>query len=74
MNAPDYNPDIDGEPDPVTDAQLSNAESAREDTLTGISKSKDHTTIPSTTNRSEHQPSEVMSDIHTNEHDNIKQQ
>ena len=74
LNAPDYNPDIDGEPDPVTDAQLSNAESIREDTLTGISKSKDHTTIPLTTNRSEQQPSEVPSDIHTNEHDNIIQQ
>ena len=37
-NAPDYDPDIEGEPDPVTDAQLSNAESIREDTLTGTSK------------------------------------
>ena len=74
LNAPDYNLDIEGEPDPVTDAQLSHAESIREDTLTGISESKDHTTIPSTTNRSEHQPSEVPSDIHANEHDNVKQQ
>ena len=74
LNAPDYDPDIDREPDPVTDAQLSDAESAREDTLTGTSKSKDHTTIHLTTNRSEHQPSEVLSDIHTNEHNNVKQQ
>ena len=52
LNAPDYDPDIDGEPDPVTDAQLLNAESVR----------------------SEHQPSEVLSDIHANEHDNVEQQ
>ena len=74
LNAQDYNPDIDGEPDPVTDAQLLHAESIREDTLTGISESKDHTTIPSTTNGSEHQPSEVLSDIHANEHNNVEQQ
>ena len=74
LNAPDYNPDIDREPDSVTDVQLSNAESIREDTFTGTSKSEDHTTIHQTTNRSEHQPSEVLSDIHANEHDNVKQQ
>ena len=73
LNAPDYNPDIDGEPDPVTDIQLSNAEYIRKDTFTGTSKSKDHTIIHPTTNRSEHQPSEVPSDIHRNEHDNVKQ-
>ena len=74
LNAPDYDPDIDREPDPVTDVQLSNAESIRKDTFTGTSKSKDYTTIHLTTNRSEHQPSEVPSDIHSNEHDNIEQQ
>ena len=74
LNAPDYDPDIDREPDPVTDVQLLNAKSISEDTFTGTSKSKDHTTIHLTTNRSEHQPSEVLSDIHINEHDNIKQQ
>ena len=74
LNAPDYDPDIDREPDPITDAQLSNAESVREDTLTGTSKSKDHTIIHPITNRSEHQPSEVLSDIQGNEHNNARQQ
>ena len=74
LNAPDYDSDIDEEPGPVTDIQLSNAESLREDTFTGTSKSKDHTTIQLTTNRSEHQPSEIPLDIHPNKHDNIKQQ
>ena len=33
LNAPDYDPDIDREADPVTDVQLSNAESISEDTF-----------------------------------------
>ena len=66
LNAPDYDPDIDGEPNSVTDVLLSNAESIREDTFTGTSKSEDHMTIHPTTNRTEHQPSEVLSDIHAN--------
>ena len=74
LNAPDYDPDIDGEPDSVTDVQPSNAESVKEDTFTGTSKSEDHTIIHPTTNRSEHQPSEVPSDIQGNKHDNIRQQ
>ena len=74
LNAPDYDPDIDGEPDSVTDIQLSNVESVREDTFTGTFKSEDYTTIHPTTNRSEHQPSEVPSDIHANEYDNVEQQ
>ena len=74
LNTPDYDPDIDGEPDPVTDVQPSNAKFSKEDSPTGTSKSEDHTAIPLTTNRPEHQPSEVSSDIDSNEHDNIEQQ
>ena len=59
LNAPDYDADIDREPDPVTDVQPSNAKSGKEDTSTGTSKSEDHTTVPLTTNRPEHQPSEA---------------
>ena len=70
LNVPDYDPDIDGEPDSVSDVQPSNAKSGKEDTSTGTSKSEDHTTIPPITNRSEHQPS----DIHSNEHNNVEQQ
>ena len=33
LNAPDYDPDIDGEPDSVTDVQLSNAEPPEKTTL-----------------------------------------
>ena len=74
LNVLDYDPDTDREPNSVTAKQPSNAESVKENTFTGTSKSEDHTTICPTTNRSEHQPSEVPSDIQSNKHDNIKQQ
>ena len=73
LNAPDYDPDIDGDPDPVTDIQPPNAKSGKENTSTGTPKSEDHTTIPPITNRPEHQPSEVLPDIDSNEHNNVKQ-
>ena len=74
LNALDYDPDIDGEPDSVNAIQPSNADSVKEDTITGTSKSEDLTTICPITNRSEHQPSEVPSDIQINEQDNAEQQ
>ena len=74
LNAQDYDPDIDGEPDSVNAVQPSNADSVKKDTFTGTLKPEDHTTICPTTNRSEHQPSEVLSDIQINEHDNAEQQ
>ena len=75
LNAPDYNPDIDSEPpDSVNAIQPLNADSVKEDTVTGTSKPEDHTTICLTTNKSEHQLSEVPSDIQINEHNNAEQQ
>ena len=74
LNAPDYDPDIDGEPESVTDVQPANTNSGKEDTSTGTSKSEDHHTISLITNRPEHQPSEVQSDIHSNEHIHVEQQ
>ena len=69
LNAPDYNPDIDGGLDPATDVQPLNAESAKEETSTDTSKLEDHTAIPPTINRTEHQPSEVSADTdHTEYH------
>ena len=74
LNAPDYDPDIDGDPDPVTHVQSMNAKSGKEDTSTGTPKSEDHTTIPLITNRPEHQPSEVLPDSNSNKHTNVEQQ
>ena len=74
LNALDYDPDIDREPDSVNAVPPLNADSVKEDTITGTSKSEYHTTIYLTTNRSEHQPSEVPSDIQINEDDIAEQQ
>ena len=73
MNAPDYDPDIDRDPDPATDVQPPNAKSANEETSIDTSKPEDHTTVPLITNRPEHQPSEVSADIDHTEHNSIKQ-
>ena len=62
LDAPDYDPDIDRELDTATDIQAPNAESAKEETSKNTSKPEDHTAIPLTTNRPEHQPSEVSAD------------
>ena len=62
MNTPDYDLDIDGQLDPVTDVQLPNAETAKEDTPPDTSKSEHCTAISLTTNRPEPQPSEVSAD------------
>ena len=74
LNAPNYNPDIEGDSDPITDVQPPNAKSGKEDTSTGTPKSEDHNTIPSITNRPEHHPSEVLPNINSNEYNNPKQQ
>ena len=73
LNAPDYVPNIDGDPDPVIDVQPPNAKSSTEDTSTGTPKSEDHNTIPSVTSRPEHQPSEVSPDINSNGHNSVEQ-
>ena len=72
LNTSDYDPDIDGEPDPVTDVQPLNAKSGKEDTSTGAPKSEDHTAIPLIANRPEHQSSEAVPDIDSNDHINVK--
>ena len=69
MNTPDYDLDIDRGLDPATDVQPLNAESVKEETSTDTSNPEDNTAIPPTTNRPEHQPSEVSADIdHTEYH------
>ena len=73
LYTPDYDVDIDGEPDPTTDVQSLNAESAKEDTPTGTSKPEDHTSTPLTTNRPEHQPSEVSADTDHTEYNSSEQ-
>ena len=73
MNAPDYDPDIDRQLDPVTDVQSLNTETAKEDTLPDTSKSEHCTVISPTINRLEPQPSEVSADTDHPEYPSSKQ-
>ena len=63
LNAPEYDPDIDGQPGPVTDIQSPNAENVKEDTVPDTANSEQHTALSLNTNRSESQPSSVLDDI-----------
>ena len=74
LDAPDYDPDIDGKPNSVNPIQPSNADSFKEETVTSTTEPEDHITIHSTTNRSEHQPSAACSDSQTIKSDNTEQQ
>ena len=62
LNAPDYDPDIDGQPDPVIDLQSSNAESVKEDTMPNTANSEQKTALPTDTNRPQSHPSSVLDD------------
>ena len=63
LNAPDYNPDIDGQPDPVTDLQSWNAESITEDTTPNTTNSEQHAVPSTNSNRPQSQPSSALDDI-----------
>ena len=75
LNAPEYDPDIDGQPDPVTDIQShialctanttqqsSNAENITEDTAPDTTNSEQHTASSPDTNRPQSQPLSVLDD------------
>ena len=62
LNAPEYNTDKDGQPDPVTDIQSPNAKSIKEDTMSNTTNSEQHTALSPNTNRTEPQPSSVLDD------------
>ena len=53
LNAPKYDSDIDGQPDPVTDIQSPNAKSIKEDTVPDTTNSEQHTALSMNTKRPE---------------------
>ena len=63
LNAPDYDLDIDRQPDPVIDLQSPNAKSIKEDTMPNITNSEQHTALSTDTNRPQSQPSSALDDI-----------
>ena len=62
LNAPEYNPDTDRQPNPVIDLQSPNAESIKEDTMPNTSNSEQHTALSTYINRPQSQPSSVLDD------------
>ena len=60
---PDYDLDIDRQPDPVIDLQSLNAKSVKEDTMPNTTNSEQHTAISMETNMSQSQPSSASDDI-----------
>ena len=62
LNAPEYDLDIDGQPDPVIDLQSLNAKSFKEDTTSDATNSEQHTALSMNTNRPESQPSSFLDD------------
>ena len=51
VNAPEYDPDIDRQPDPVTDIQSLNAKNVKEDTASNTANSEQHTALSPNTKR-----------------------
>ena len=74
LNAPDYDPDIDGDTNPTNAIQPLNTDTAKEETVTSTTEPEDHNTIRNTTHRSEHQSSTTCSGTWTIKRDNVQQQ
>ena len=74
INAPEYDPDIDGDTNPTNAIQPSNTDAAKEETVTSTTEQEDHNTIPNTTHSSEHQSSTTHSDSQTIKPDKVQQQ
>ena len=62
LNTPDYDLDIDRQPDPVTDLQSLNAKSIKEDTVPNTTNSGQHAVLSMDTNRPQSQPSSALDD------------
>ena len=62
LNAPDYDPDIDRQPNPVIDQQSPNAKSVKEDIVPNTSSSEQHTALSMDANRPQSQPSPILDD------------
>ena len=62
LNTPDYDPDIDRQPDPVIDLQSPNTKSIKEDTMPNTSNSEQHAALSMDTNRPQSQSSSALGD------------
>ena len=73
LNAPEYDPNIDGQPDPVTGIQSPNAKNVKEDTMPDTANSEQHTDPFLNTKRPESQPSSVLDDTDHPEYQDAEQ-
>ena len=74
LNAPDYDPDIDGDTNPTNAIQPLNTDAAKEETVTSTTESEDHNNIHNTAHRSQHQSTTTRSDSQTIKPNNVQQQ
>ena len=74
LNAPDYDPEIDGDTNPTNAVQPANTDAAKEETVTSTTESEDHNTICNTAHRSQHQPATTRSDSQIIKPNNIQHQ
>ena len=74
LNAPDYDPDIDGDTNPTNAIQSLNTDAAKEETVTSTTESEDHNTIHNTAHRPQHQPTTTHSDSQIIKPNNVQQQ
>ena len=74
LNAPNYDPDIDGDINPTNAIQPSNTDAAKEKTVTSTTESEDHNTICNTAHRPQHQPVTTHSDSQIIKPNNLQQQ
>ena len=74
LNAPDYDPDIDGDTNPTNAIQPLNTDAAKEETVISTTEQEDHNFITNTNHRSDHQFTTTCSNSQTIEPDNVQQQ
>ena len=74
LNAPEYDPDIDGNTNPVNAVQSSNTDAGKEETIISTVETEDNNTTSSTTHRSEHQSQTTHPDSQIAEPHDAQQQ
>ena len=74
LNAPDYDPDIDGDTNPANAIQPLNTDATKEETVTSTTESEDDNTICNTAHRSQHQSATTHSGSQNIRLNNVQQQ
>ena len=73
INASDYDPDVDGDTNPINAIQPLNTDTAKEETVTSTTESEDHNTIGNSAHRSQHQSTTTRSVSQNIKPNNVQQ-